>query len=205
MTPECIHILPNGQKCRGTATRGHEFCRHHGPKPLGGGPPAPQPRRISRIARWSSLSRNLPWIDPADLPIEAYSILLALLEDGVAGISDREAGRLLRGIVRRHGSVPFLEPEFIEPEPLPDSSRAAAATGSRPPATGALDDYLFALGEHAMKNPALVPALLHPNLARPNLQQPRPPLPQTWPGLPQTQPSPRQTQPGLQQIRPGTR
>ena len=202
MTPECTHILPNGQKCRGTATRGHEFCRHHGPKPLGGAPPAPRPRQISRVARWSNLSRKLPWLDPADLPIEAYAILLALLEDGVAGISDREAGRLLRGIVRRHGSVPFLEPEFVDPDPLPDPSSAPAATGARPLAVGSsIDDYLFALGEAAMKNPAL----LHPNLAQPNLQQPRPAVPQTGPGLPQTQPSPRQTQPSLLQMPPSTR
>jgi hypothetical protein len=195
MTPECIHILPNGQKCRGTATRGHEFCRHHGPKPLGEAPAAPRPRQISRIARWSNLSRRLPWLDPADLPIEAYAILLALLEDGVAGISDREAGRLLRGIVRRHGSVPFLEPEFLEPDPVPDSSSAPAAPRARHLAVGSsIDDYMFALGEAGMKNPAL----LHPHLARPNLQQ-------TGPGLPQTQPSPRQTQPSLLQMQRSTR
>ncbi|MFP5226143.1 MAG: hypothetical protein ACLGXA_00835 [Acidobacteriota bacterium] len=193
MIAECIHILPSGQKCRGTALRGHELCRHHAPKPaLAGPPPIPRSQRFSRIARWSGLTRQLPRLDRDGIPFEAYSILLALLDDGDGGISDREAGCLLRALLRRFGSVPFPEPELAEQDrllgtpypsfPVPPGAELACdwptATGYGLPATG-----------HGL------PATGHPH---PGLRQP-------WPPMPQTQPTPRQPRPTLLQTWPSAK
>ncbi len=97
MAPECRYTLPNGRKCRGLAVHNQPFCRHHGPK-FSGPPPLPRRERYSRLSRWARLSRQLPWLAPSEIPSEFQNILLSLLENG---ISDREAGRLLRGLLLR--------------------------------------------------------------------------------------------------------
>ncbi len=108
---ECSHLLRTGHRCRCAALRNQPWCRHHAPKKAPAGPPPLRARdRYSRLSHWSDVGRTLAWIDPAEIPGEAYSILCALLEDGVGGISDRQAGRLLRGLLRRIGQVPFLPP-----------------------------------------------------------------------------------------------
>lgn len=119
MAPECRYTLPNGRKCRGLAVHNQPFCRHHGPK-FSGPPPLPRRERYSRLSRWARLSRQLPWLDAADIPGEFHNILLSLLENG---ISDREAGRLLRGLLlrlaaslRRQRAGHALYPEDVEPD-----------------------------------------------------------------------------------------
>ena len=134
MAPQCCFTLPNGKKCRCAATRNQQFCRHHAPKAAA--PSIPKRERLTRVRRWGTLNRMLPSIDPAEIPFEAYSIFEALLRDGPRGISDREAGRLLRGLFRRHGSVPF---------PLPSEEGAPPATPpalqlQRKPAPVSLED-----------------------------------------------------------------
>jgi len=131
MTPQCTFILSNGKKCRCAATRNLKFCRHHAPKPPG--PPIPKDERLTRVRRWGSLHRALPRLAPADIPIEAYDIFEALLRDGPTGISDREAGRLLRALFRRLGSIPFPYPELSHPSPMP----AFTPIPSRPPSPAA--------------------------------------------------------------------
>ncbi len=112
MGPECCFILPSGKKCRCAATRNQAVCRHHAPKPaFPGPPPVPKCDVYSRHNRWTRLGRNIPWLDSVEIPSEIYEILCCLIEDGPRGISDREAGRLLRGLLRRLGSVPFPIPE----------------------------------------------------------------------------------------------
>jgi hypothetical protein len=121
---ECHFRLPNGRKCRAAATRNQPFCRHHRPKPAVAGPPPLRKRDLyCRLGHWAHVSRNIPWFDPAEIPDEIYGILYSLLQDDVGGISDREAGRLLRGLLRRVGQVPF---------PLPGSSGADARSASFP-------------------------------------------------------------------------
>ncbi len=128
MAPECRFILPTGRKCRCAANRNQPFCRHH--TPPSGRPPVPRRERYSRIARWSRLSRGLPWLDPTEIPGEIYCILLSLLEEGPRGISDRGAGRLIRGLLRRLGCVPFALPdEEPFPAPPPKAAPPAPPTG----------------------------------------------------------------------------
>jgi len=142
MVPECCFTLPNGCKCRCAATRNQPFCRHH--MPHSAGPSISRRDRYSRIARWSQLSRGLAWLDPEEIPMEIYSILLSLLEDGPRGISDREAGRLLRGLLRRLGSVPFALPD---PEPSPASAPAGPNTRAGHDLDSRLLSALLALGQ----------------------------------------------------------
>jgi hypothetical protein len=131
MAAECAFILSSGKKCRCVATRNQRFCRHHG---SAAAPRPRQPRRYSRLAHWRDLGRYVGLIPLEEIPFDAYSILQALLEDGPVGISDRVAGRLLRALLLRYGSVPFNPPGAdAEPEPMPQSSPAV------PPAAGPLD------------------------------------------------------------------
>jgi len=131
MRPECTHILPTGRKCRALALRGHQLCFHHGR----GVARAPQKPRnpFSRIARWRDLSRSAPTLPASDIPFNVYIVLGSLIADGEDGISDREAGRLLRILLRRFGSIPFPPPAGVrvEPEPLPTPVTAPPA-GSGP-------------------------------------------------------------------------
>jgi len=122
--PECRFILRNGEKCRCVARRDHIFCRHHAPHPPVRStlPDA----RYSRLAHWRDLGRAVATLPPEEVPFEAYVVLEALLQDGVGGISDRKAGSLLRGLLRRHGRVPFAAPEAPpEPDAPPPSARGA--------------------------------------------------------------------------------
>ena len=105
MAAECAFLLPSGKKCRCMATRNHEFCRHHG------APPRPKTllptgdRRWSRVACWRDLGRSLGEYPKPEIPGELLYILHSLLEDD---ISDRTAGRILRSLLQRYGSVPFM-------------------------------------------------------------------------------------------------
>jgi hypothetical protein len=123
MGQECTFILPNGQKCRCIACRNQDRCRHHAPKPSAATPrPLPKHLLFSRHRRWSSLGREIPTMHPTQAPTDIYDILLALLTDGEQGISDREAGRLLRGLLRLLGSVPFPAPLHLKCWPTASKS-----------------------------------------------------------------------------------
>ncbi len=111
MTPECRHILPSGLKCRAAAVRSQPFCRHHGSRPV-----APAFSGFSRARRWRSLGRNLAHLDKADIPAQIYDILDSLLDDC---ISDLTAGRFLRALLCRLGSVPFTFPFSPDAQPQP--------------------------------------------------------------------------------------
>jgi hypothetical protein len=206
---ECAFILPNGQKCRAAANRNQTLCRHHAPA-VSGPPPIRKSELYSRIRQWSHLGRRLPWLDKADIPIEIYGILLALLEDGDTGISDREAGRLLRGLLRRLGAIPFPMPDPVDPYAEKDAPSLSPAVPhpARRQSAGLSDldalqqashdpdqmmELLFALGQRELSRP---------KPAKPGVQQTRPGLQLARPPLTQTQPSTRQTQPTMQQTRP---
>ncbi len=127
MRPECSQILPSGQKCRCLALRGRDACRHHCAGPLP--PPAPRRGGFSRITRWRNLGLTVRTLPARDIPFHAFVLLGALLADGDDGISDREAGRLLRVLLRRHGSIPFAPPPGVQvgPDPDPDSAPSAGS------------------------------------------------------------------------------
>jgi hypothetical protein len=129
MRPECSQTLPSGQKCRCLALRGRDACRHHCAGPL---PPlAPRRGGFSRITRWRNLGLTVHTLPARDIPFHAFVLLGALLADGDDGISDREAGRLLRVLLRRHGSIPFAPPPGVKVGPDPDPDPAPSA-GSVP-------------------------------------------------------------------------
>ena len=130
MRPECSHILPSGQKCRGLALRGQSRCLHHGDPAQR---PAPPPRHpfSYRVARWRALGAHIHALPAHEIPLAAYTILGSLIADGPAGISDRAAGQLLRALLRRLGSVPFPPPAGI----VLDPSLAPQPAPSRRPTT----------------------------------------------------------------------
>jgi hypothetical protein len=189
--PECTHRLAAGRKCRGAALRGQPFCRHHDPNAAAPTQrPITQYERFSRHRRWIGIHHALPWFTPAEIPIEVFAILHALLEDGDQGISDREAGRLLRALLRRIGDVPF---------PLPDpdgpASEPPAPTPAWPPATTAYP--AFSASPHldtAEQTEAMIASLLR--------SASQPDLPHIQPSLPHIQPDPRHLRPNLPQVRP---
>ena len=121
MPQECRHTLRNGQKCRGAAIRNHDFCRHHGPLPAHAGPPPISNRdRYSRLARWRSFARDLPWLPPAQIPSAVYEVLDALTQrNPVDRLSAPVAGRYLGVLLSRLGRVPFQQPDFAEPSAPP--------------------------------------------------------------------------------------
>lgn len=123
---ECSHLLHNDHRCRCAAIRNQPWCRHHAPKPAVAGPPPLRARdRYSRLSHWADVGRNLPWTSPEEIPGEIYDILFSLLQDDSAGISDRQAGRLLRGFLRRLGSVPFAIPDDPSAPVAPDPSASS--------------------------------------------------------------------------------
>lgn len=192
--PECTVRLANGLKCRGAAKRGQPFCRHH--DPASAVPPAQRPLtehdRFSRHRHWIGINRNLPWFDPADIPMEILQILEALLETGIQGISDREAGRLLRGLLRRIGHVPLQLQDSDLPAsevpgrelPTPPLPSPASASGATP--TPALDEL--------EQTNALIASILRAAT--------QPDLPHMQPHLPDFQPNPRRIQSHLPDMRP---
>lgn len=103
--PECKFRLPNGHKCRCVATRHQSFCRHHGAQP------APRPKHDARRANWRELTTFLPHLAPSEIPPIVRVLLESLLHDDHRGVSDRYAGRTLRALLRRHGSVPAIRPD----------------------------------------------------------------------------------------------
>jgi hypothetical protein len=112
---ECRFRYPDGQRCRCRATDQHVFCRHHAPQPR-----VPTLRnRAVPFRRWLDLRRALPTLDPAEIPPAILYVLSLLLQENPTRISDRNAGELLRALVRRCGSIPFTLPGDPAPEPDP--------------------------------------------------------------------------------------
>ncbi|HEY1499374.1 MAG TPA: hypothetical protein VGF88_07340 [Acidobacteriaceae bacterium] len=110
---ECRFLFANGKRCRCRAVTNHVFCHHHAPQPR---PRTLRPRG-SGFRTWQDLRRHLVTLAPEEIPGSILTVLSALLKDGPGGISDRNAGILLRTLVRRAGSVPFTLPDDPEPEP----------------------------------------------------------------------------------------
>jgi hypothetical protein len=222
MAPECRFVLPKGRNCRCAATRNQEFCRHHAPRPaIPGPPPIPKRDRYSRIQHWAQLGRNLAWLDPAEIPLEVHAILHSLLQDG---ISDREAGRLLRGLLQRFGSVPFPVPEppdewsdaaLAVPPMAPKTKSANPSPAISPSPTlpflhelqrasqdpDRLIAFLSALGEQAFDEQVRK----RPPSAQPPLHQTRPTMTSTRPSLIATRPHPHQTRPAMHQPQPSAK
>ena len=143
MAAECAFTLPGGRKCRCLATRHQRFCRHHG---RASAPLPRQPRRYSRLAHWRDLGRSVHAVPREEIPFEAWCILEALLQQGQVGISDRVAGRLLRALFLRYGSVPFNPPgSSAEPEPSSHLSPSLPGVPAAEPAD--LEASLRQLGE----------------------------------------------------------
>jgi hypothetical protein len=208
MTPECTFVLPNTQKCRGSARRGKLFCRHHDPT-SSVVPPVrhiPKTQSWSRHRRWLAVNRDLFAIRAADLPDEIFQILHALLGDGEDGISDREAGRLLRVFIRRNGSVPAIpgtEPETqsgieseseptIQPNPGPFPSLPHLGFDPEALANRKYDLLLLNRLATSLGIPERAPELPShpgPNRSQPDLLQMRPDPRQVRPHLPPSLPS----------------
>ncbi len=202
MIRECAFILPSGRKCRCAATRNQAVCRHHAPRPAIPGPPPTLRRELySRHIRWTQLGRLTPWLDPAEIPNEVHSILRSLLEDGPLGISDREAGRLLRGLLRRLGQVPFPlpDPEDFQP-PSPAPARSQDARSMRGPVSDPTLDP-----EDSVNDPAFAALLesLASKLPRPSSAPPT--VTPIEPGLTQFRPDPRHMQPNVTHMRPSSK
>jgi hypothetical protein len=111
---ECRHIFPNGKRCRCLAVATHVFCHHHAPQPR---PRTLRPRGAA-LGTWREVKIHLATLAPNEIPAAILTLLSALLEDGPSTLSDRNAGALLRALVRRLGSVPFPLP--TDPAPQPD-------------------------------------------------------------------------------------
>jgi hypothetical protein len=108
MASECRFVLPDRRKCRCVALRNQKFCRHHLPGANAEPTLQPKYRPYSRVVRWRELGQTVTTLALEDIPYEIRDILSCLLEDGDGGISDRQAGRLLRGLLRRVGEIPVL-------------------------------------------------------------------------------------------------
>ena len=143
MAAECAFILSSGRKCRCVATRNQRFCRHHG---RASAPRPRQPHRYSRLAHWRDLGRSVHAIPREEIPFDAWSILEALLEAGQVGISDRVAGRLLRALFLRFGSVPF-NPPGSSAQPEPSSHRLPSLPGGAAVDPADPEDAIRRLGE----------------------------------------------------------
>ncbi len=111
---ECRHIFPNGKRCRCRAVDTHVFCHHHAPQPR----PRTLRPRCTGLDTWREVKIHLATLAPDEIPAAILTLLSALLEDGPRTLSDRNAGALLRALVRRVGSVPFTLP--TDPAPQPD-------------------------------------------------------------------------------------
>jgi len=110
---ECRHIFPNGKRCRCLAVKTHVFCLHHAPQPR---PRTLRPRGAG-LGSWRDIQIHLATLARDEVPAAILTLLSALLEDGPRSPSDRNAGALLRALVRRTGSVPFTLPTDPAPEP----------------------------------------------------------------------------------------
>lgn len=117
MVSMCHFILPNGRRCQCVPRADERFCRHHMPA---------QPKAVrrspaiyTRFVYWRDLDRNVSALEPNEIPREILNILWALLQGN--SISDRNAGRLLRSLLRRFGTVPFTLPASNTPEDPDDN------------------------------------------------------------------------------------
>ncbi len=173
MIPECTFILRNGQKCRAAATRNHPCCRHHGPKV--DGPPV-QRRHINPAnTRWRAIGRNLRWIHPAEIPFAVHHILASMLLPRPDRLSDLVAGRYLRLLLLRLGTMPFdlsgaaPTPPASVPQPaacpipdtppipgLPPEVRAAMHAFCEETTDENVDKLLAAFEEHGFITPEML-------------------------------------------------
>lgn len=115
---ECRFVYPDGQHCRCAATDRHVFCRHHAPQPR-----VPTLRnRAVPFRTWIDLRRALPTLDREEIPPAVLFLLSLLLQETPRRITDRNAGELLRWMLRRYGSAPFTLPD--DPPRQPDPAYA---------------------------------------------------------------------------------
>jgi len=122
---ECRFTYPDGQRCRCRATSSHVFCRQHAPQPR-----VPTLRnRATPFHRWIDIRRALPTLDPSEIRPAILYILSALLQDDPRPISDASAGRILRDLLRRYGSVPFALAD--DPPPPVDPNYALSQSLDR--------------------------------------------------------------------------
>jgi len=120
MSPECSFTLRNGKKCRGTAIRNHQFCRHHAPRSVYTPPAIAQRAIYTPLARWRALGRQVSTLGPSEIPFAVYEILESLTGQNPSGHhSDAVAGRYLRLLLARLGHVPFPMPQDEPPAPPP--------------------------------------------------------------------------------------
>lgn len=122
---ECRHIFSDGKRCRCAAVPTHVFCRHHAPQPR---PRTLRPRGAGLLS-WRDIRIHLATLSRDEVPSAILTLLSALLEDGSRSPSDRNAGALLRALVRRFGSVPFSLP--TDPAPEPDATLELARSLDR--------------------------------------------------------------------------
>jgi len=143
---ECRFIFPTGKRCRCRATPSHVFCRHHAPQP--------RPRTLrpptAGFHPLIDVRRNLAVVTPQQIPAAILCILSALLEDGSHGISDVHAGTLLRSLLRRNGSVPFILPG--DPAPQPDFAQQFSESLDRVAAI--IERHTAAISQSNMLRPA---------------------------------------------------
>jgi hypothetical protein len=154
MSSECSCILPTGQKCRAIALRGADRCFHH-VDPVRRSPARPPRNRFSRISRWRQLGFRLQTVSLAQIPPTVAAILGSLIADGPHGISDREAGRLLRALLRRYGSIPSLSDD----EAFNDIHSAPAQPAPAPPQApghNPIDPRVLDIMESQLQNPELI-------------------------------------------------
>ena len=133
MPAECTFVLPNGNKCRCLANRGHNLCRHHG-----AAPPVrstrPRTDRDADRTYWREMGETIRGRYPDDYPTRMLDLLDALRENR---ISDRAAGRLLRGLLQLHNpkETPLMSSPDAIGQPAPSAS---PKSGPPQPAVAAL-------------------------------------------------------------------
>jgi len=138
VTPECTHILPTGQKCRGAALHNRNLCRHHAPSSIYSPPRIARRALFTPRAQWRAFGRQLPFLPSAEIPFVIYQLLQSLTSpDPACRHSDLVIGRHLRLLLSRLGYVPFPVPGVEAPAPRPAPRppappQPAAAPASRP-------------------------------------------------------------------------
>lgn len=169
MPAECAFILPTGKRCRCIATARHRFCRHHG-APAGSHLAASF--GFSRRALWRELGRSAATLPFENIPAEIFSILSALLEPRLSGISDRFAGRVLRTLLLRCGCVPF------EVNPAPAAGAIASSAADLQAGILGLEALLRQHGYDLGSTPETQPKTLpepQPSPSSPNQEPPQRP------------------------------
>ncbi|MBT9330348.1 hypothetical protein [Paracidobacterium acidisoli] len=166
MLNECNFVLSSGRKCRGVSIRRQDFCRHH--LSLGGLRPRPRHRieLYSRMARWRDLRRSVATRPIEHLPSDIILVLRSLLYEGAGGISDRQAGRLIRGMLRRLGAIPPFPSELLSGN-AEDNNADSESSDAEPDAGPGFEsgcrfstESAAALSIHLARDPRTTPAPL---------------------------------------------